>query len=477
MGRKPTTENAFLKLLSEEQGPLYWIGVDRTIRYVNETMAQWLGVEREKLEGVRAEYHSVATEAEPHLLVNSLCPAAEVFDGTQTHFQLRLVRQGALPSRHSAQAMVLRGGDGSELGLLVTITTDPLGHEPKKRQLDSLHLRVAQIREEQTKLAKIDRFLGVSPASKRIREQVTLAAESDASTLIVGPPGSGRETIARAIFAAGAASRRLLPIQCRQLDAEMLRSMVDMTAFRKPTSGVVSQVLLMLEVDQLDHAAQLALREVFREPKPPRVLSTARQSLRALAEQGKFDTALCDHLSVLRIESPALAERREDIPILAQAFLERLNPGRDIQLAGFAPEAMDLLVCYSWPGNIDQLAEIVRQAADTATKPLIYASQLPERIKAARHAAEHPREPATAPIELDAILQQVERELIERALSLAGGNKSKAASLLSLPRNRLLRKLELLKIDSPRSADDELELPDFRPISEFPNLAARLDAE
>lgn len=464
MGRRPTSDTAFAKLLSDEQGPLYWIAPDRTIRYVNEAFAQWLNVERDKVEGIRAEFQTSDAPTPAQALANALCPPAAVFEGAESQFSIQLTQT------HLARVLVLSGEEGDSLGLLVSISQQPFAQDSATYNAADLHLKVAQLREAHRKSCSIDRFLGVSPASKRIREQVALANESEANTLIVGAAGSGRETIARAIFAANAGAKKLLPISCKQLDAEMLRSMVDSSAFRAPSAGAPSQVLLMLEVDQLDHAAQLALREVFKEARPPRVLSTARRSLRALAEQGKFDSALCDYLSVLRIESPPLSERREDIPILAQAFLEKYNVGRVMQLTGFAPEAMDLLVCYSWPGNIDQLLEVVRVAAESATKPLIYASQLPERIRAARHAAQHPREVAE-PIDLDAILEQVERELIEKALSLTQGNKSKAAEMLKLPRARLIRKLEQLRI-LPPAMDEEIELPDFRPISEFPNLAA-----
>lgn len=470
MGRRPTSDTAFFKTLGEEQGPLYWIASDRTIRFVNDALAKWIELPRDQLEGLKCEFHSSDAPGSPQAIANALCPPADVFEGLQARFQIQL------KERHQACALVLQDQKSSHLGLLVTILPTPITHNNSTLCAEDLHLRIAQIRNDHRKACEIDRFLGVSPASKRIREQVSLANESRAATVIVGAPGSGRETIARAIFAASGGSKKLLPISCRQLDAEMLRSMVDNSAFRAPAPGAPSHVLLMLEVDQLDHAAQLALREVFKEPQPPRVLSTARRSLRTLAEQGKFDSALCDYLSVLRIESPPLADRREDIPILAQAFLEQHNPGREMQLSGFAPDAMDLLVCYSWPGNIDQLVEVVRQAAETATKPQIYASQLPERIRAARHAAEHPRE-VMAPIDIDAVLQQVERELVEKALAISEGNKSKAAAMLGLSRARLIRKLEQLRILSPTSVDDELELPDFRPIAEFPNLVAPLDSE
>jgi DNA-binding NtrC family response regulator len=478
MGRKPTTENAFARHLCEENGPLYWIGDDRVIGYVNESLALWLGVAREKIEGQKGEY-ATAPVNDQVLLANQLCPPPDLFDGKKTQFELLLPGDSGKPRRFTAHCLHLKRWKGESQGLLVSIDPEETKTTSDRMTLaaEDLHQRVAMLRAGNLRIANVDRFLGASAAAKRIRQQIRLATESNASTLIVGPPGSGRETIARAIHAASASPARLLPILCRQLDAEMLRSMVDPASYRFPTSGDASQVLLLLEVDQLDGAAQSALLEVFRQPHPPRVLSTARQSLRALVEQGKFDTSLCDHLSVLRIESPPLSERREDIAILAQAFLEQNNVGRETQLAGFAPDAMDLLVCYCWPGNVDQLADVVRQSVESAVKPLIYASQLPERIRAARHAAEHPREAAPVPIALDELLAQIERELIEKALVLAEGNKSKAAALLSLPRSRLLRKLEQLRIESPRGGEEETELPDFRPISEFPNLVTPLDSD
>jgi DNA-binding NtrC family response regulator len=470
MGRRPTSDTAFSKVLSEEHGPLYWISPDRVIRYVNDSLAQWLKIERETIEGLKAEFQSVSTTGTAQALANALCPPQLVFDRPQSEFEIQL-RQ-----RHRAHSLALRGPNQESLGLLVTVSQGSLESNSRSLEAADLHLQIAQLRGLEWKLSSIDRFLGVSPAAKRIREQIAIATESEASTLIVGTPGSGRESIARAIVAASSSTRRLLPISCRQLDAEMLRSMVDNSAFRGSSAGAPLQVLLMLEVDQLDSAAQLALREVFKETRPPRVLSTARRSLRGLVEQGKYDAALCDCLSVLQITSPPLAERREDIPILAQAFLEQHNQGRESQLTGFAPDAMDLLLCYSWPGNVDQLIEIVREAAETATKPLIYASQLPERIRAARHAAEHPKETQVA-IDLDAILRQVELELIERALTLAQGNKSKAAALLSLPRARLLRKLEQFQLLSQPASVEALEMPDFRPLSEFPNLSPPTEAD
>lgn len=476
MGRRPTNENAFAKLLREEQGPLYWVDPTRVIRFINEPLARLLGVERDQIEGRKAEYHSSPTGDENHDRANQLCPPAEAFTGRAERFSLRLVNVRGEATLHRARSSRLRSPAGEELGLLVLfdgaseVKPAPLG------DAEELHARVAALRAEHRACYSIDRYLGVSEAAQRLREQIAKASESNACATIVGPPGSGRETTARTIHTAGNSPQRLLPISCRQLDAELLRSMIDSSVYRNKVEATDAPVLLLLDVDQLEDAAQATLRRVFDEPYPPRILSTARRRLRELADANRYDRALAERLGAIEIVSPPLSERREDIPILAQAFLEQLNIGAERQLTGFAECALDLLVCYSWPENIDQLFEVVRSAAAIADGPLIHAAQLPERVRAARHAAKHPREIETEPINLDAILEQVERELIERALTLANGNKSKAAQLLSLPRARLLRRLEQLQIGPPpKPREEKEELPDFRPLSEFPELSAALE--
>jgi DNA-binding NtrC family response regulator len=474
MGRRLTNENAFLKLLSEEIGPLYWIGTDRVIRYANETLATWLGLKREEFEGLKSEFSSGPTGNRAQDAVNSLCPPAEAFAGLE-RFLLMLTRSGAVGS-YPAKAHPLKSRDGIELGLLVQISCDVAERNRPALTPADLHQRVAQIREKHRLRYGVERFLGVSEAAKRMRETIAIAMESDAATLVVGPPGSGRETIARAIHAAGGPSKRLLPILCRALDAEMLRSLIDTSAYQT-RSDAVAQSLLFLEVDLLDSAGQEALLAMLREPVHPRIFSTARQSLELLAAQGKFDSQLSEKLRAISIHSLPLAERREDIPILAQAMLEEQNRGRETQISGFSVEAMDLLVCYSWPENIDQLADVVRRAAAKARGSLITADELPERIRAARHAAQHPRDGAPQVIEIEKILEQVERELIERALAIAEGNKSKAAQLLSLPRNRLLRRMEHLKMTPARANGGAEETPDFLPLSEFVGTSDSVEAE
>ena len=143
---------------------------------------------------------------------------------------------------------------------------------------------------------------------------------------------------------------------------------------------------------------------------------------------------------------PPLAQRREDLPLLAQLFLEELNARGGKQVGGFTPEALDRLDAYPWPGNLDELAQVVAEAHERAGGPEI------ARGRSAR--ADPPggrRGGASAPHEetivLDEFLAAIERELIRRALARAKGNKAKAARLLGMTRPRLYRRMVQLGLE------------------------------
>jgi DNA-binding NtrC family response regulator len=174
-----------------------------------------------------------------------------------------------------------------------------------------------------------------------------------------------------------------------------------------------------------------------------RTLATARVPLAQLVADNRFRQDLACLLSTLVIELPPLAEHPQDIPLLAQWFLEAGNVAAEKQLTGFVPEATEQLRDYPWPRNADELAQVVRQACAAATGPRVPAAALPERIWLATAAAAlPPREEES--LVLDEFLAEIEKELLQRALARAKGNKTRAARLLGLPRARLLRRLEQL---------------------------------
>jgi DNA-binding NtrC family response regulator len=132
-----------------------------------------------------------------------------------------------------------------------------------------------------------------------------------------------------------------------------------------------------------------------------------------------------------------------DLPQLAQLLLEDLNALGGKQVAGFEPEALDALAAYSWPGEVDELAETIRHAHDRTENARITADDLPPQLHQSLRATSSPRR-AEQPIDLADVLRSVESELIDRAMLRAKGNKAKAARMLGIARARLLRRIEQL---------------------------------
>jgi DNA-binding NtrC family response regulator len=205
--------------------------------------------------------------------------------------------------------------------------------------------------------------------------------------------------------------------------------------------------LLIHRIDETSADLQVELAAFFvRRPLSWRLMATAAEPLLELARRGKFRDDLAAALSTIVIELPPLAQRRGDLPLLAQLFLEDLNASGRRQLGGFTPAVLDLLDSYSWPGNLDVLAEVVAESHQRATGREIDVADLPERIRLVSRAAAYPRQTEET-IVLDEYLGRVERELIRRALARAKGNKARAARLLGLTRPRLYRRMVQLGLE------------------------------
>ncbi len=177
------------------------------------------------------------------------------------------------------------------------------------------------------------------------------------------------------------------------------------------------------------------------------MLATARTPLLELAQAGRFRQDLAIALSTLVIELPPLVVRPQDVPLLAQLFVERINAEGAAQHSGFTPPAIEQLCAYPWPENIDELAAVVRDAHEQAAGPAIDVADLPRELRTDITQLS-PSESDEKPIVLDDFLRDVENELIRRALHQAKGNKTKAAELLGVSRPRLHRRLDELKTEN-----------------------------
>jgi DNA-binding NtrC family response regulator len=205
--------------------------------------------------------------------------------------------------------------------------------------------------------------------------------------------------------------------------------------------------LLLTEIDRAPADVQAHLAGWMSSGTLPlRVIATAREALSRAVARGEFREDLACQISTLLIEVPSLAERREDLPLLAQRFLEEHNVRGPKQLRGWSAEALDRLAAHPWPGNLAELAEVAREAHAAAEGIEVTAADLPPSLRLAADAAARPKR-AVETIVLEDFLAGVERELIERALAQAKGNKTRAARLLGMTRPRLYRRLVQLGLE------------------------------
>lgn len=448
MARPRTSATQLARLFAAAEQPIYVVDADWTLGYFNQAAQEWLARNDDDLLGVRCRYHSRADGEPIDALAAGLCPPPEAMRGQEA--------SGTVGPPHDCRAarfLPLAGALGSLVGVLVIVdpASEPeiLQHAAEVDGGTPLHDLLRRLHQHWGRHYQIDRLLGDAPAIRRARAQVELAAATRASTVICGQPGTGRQHTAAAIHAAGQGERPLpmIALACSLLNAELVLStihaMVAPGSDLRPGPGS----LLLNDVDQLPAEVQTELGCLWAaKPFPLRLLATSREPLGELARQGRFRPDLAALLSTIQIELPPLAERRHDIPLLAQAFLEDLNARGDKQVAGFTPETLDRLDAYGWPGNLDELARVVAEAHRRCHTPQIAPADLPQRLHLAAEAAAHPRRKEET-IVLDEFLASIERELIARALRRSKGNKAKAARLLGMTRPRLYRRMLQLGLE------------------------------
>ncbi|MRE41970.1 sigma-54-dependent response regulator transcription factor ZraR [Klebsiella quasipneumoniae] len=301
-------------------------------------------------------------------------------------------------------------------------------------------------------------MIGDSPAMQALLNDITLVAPSDATVLIYGESGTGKELVARAIHAcSGRGDKPLVTLNCAALNESLLESELfghEKGAFtgadRRREGRFVEAdggTLFLDEIGDISPLMQVRLLRAIQEREVQRVGSNQTLAVdvrliaathRNLAEEvsaGRFRQDLYYRLNVVTIEIPPLRRRREDIPQLAQHFLKRYAERNRKAVKGFTPQAMDLLIHYSWPGNIRELENAVERAVVLLTGDYISGRELPLAIAGTPLPSGGSEEGLIQP------LVEVEKEVILAALEKTGGNKTEAARQLGITRKTLLAKL------------------------------------
>ena len=290
--------------------------------------------------------------------------------------------------------------------------------------------------------------------------QARLVAESDASVLIFGESGTGKELLARAIHRASRrAERSFLAVNCGAIPAELLESELFGHARGAFTGAVAAHkglfqsadggTLLLDEIGDMPVALQVKLLRVLQEsevrpvgstqsiPIDVRVISATHRDLDAARAQGQFREDLYYRLNVVSLRLPPLAERREDIPILATHFLRKLAERYRRPLATLAPDAMALLIAAPWPGNVRQLLNLLEQAVALTTTAVIPASVVQNALT----------EDDAALVPLEEARRSFERDYLVRLLKITGGNVTQAAQMAKRNRTEFYKLLQRHKLE------------------------------
>jgi two-component system response regulator GlrR len=304
-----------------------------------------------------------------------------------------------------------------------------------------------------------DEIVSRSGRMAEVLAEAQMVAQSDASVLMLGDSGTGKELLARAIHRASARARKpFVAVNCGAIPEALLESELFGHVRGAFTDAVTNHKglfqaadggsLLLDEIGDMPPALQVKLLRVLQEravrplgssqsiPVDVRILSATHRDLEVAMAAGQFREDLYYRLNVVTLTLPELGERREDIPLLAQHFLQRLAAKYGKRLSGFAPEALKALTTAAWPGNVRQLHNVVEQVCALSTTPLIPLALVQRAL----------RTPAIEVLPYAEAKRKFEREYLIGLLKLTDGNAADAARLADRNRTefyRLMQKHEL----------------------------------
>lgn len=305
-------------------------------------------------------------------------------------------------------------------------------------------------------------IIGSSLAMQRLNEQIETVAREEATILITGESGSGKELVARAIHQLSRrADKPFIPINCGAMTETLLESELfgfvkgAFTGAVKSRPGVFESAdqgsIFLDEIGDMTPAMQVKVLRVLQERKvrrigaasetavDARVIAATNRDLAPMIHAGSFRQDLFYRVSVIPLHVPSLRERREDIPELVRYFTNRFaaRSGKSISISD---EALDILKKRSWPGNVRELENTIERAvAFTASGDSILPEHCLER------GATNGRQPAQLPTEglhLPSCLNEIEKRFVEEALGRCSGNQTRAADLLQIPVHSLRHLLD-----------------------------------
>ncbi|UPT59611.1 PAS domain-containing protein [Geobacillus thermoleovorans] len=433
---------------------------DGVVREINRAYCQFLGIRREEAIGKHV---------------------TEVIENTRLH----ICAQSGIPERGYiqkiyGQPMVVHRipiwRDGKVIGAIGMLIFQGVSEVYEIfRRLQELSREASRKEKKEAKPQEtadsapkgIERIIGRNPAIAAVKQMIRRAARVPSTVLITGESGTGKEVVARAIHEAGPhADGPFVSVNCAAIPESLLEAELfgyEDGAFTGAKKGgkpgkfqlAHGGTLFLDEIGDMPLAMQAKILRVLEEKKVEkvgglyetkvdvRIIAATNKPLEEMVRNGTFREDLFYRLNIIRIHLPPLRERKTDIPALLAHHMERMCRQFGVALKSFTKEAMEVLVDYSWPGNIRELVNVVEWLISMVEGDVIEREHLPAYLSTVQPAVSALPDQGVRIADLwKEMVYQSERERIAAALVAAGGNKAEAARRLGIHRSTLYEKLK-----------------------------------
>jgi PAS domain S-box-containing protein len=390
---------------------------------------------------------------------------SKVARGLPFEFEARLLRSDGQYRWFLFRRNPVRDEHGHVIRWIVTATDI----EDRKQAEQRLQHENVALREEIDKTSMFEEIVGTSAVLQTVLSRLSKVAPSDSTVLVTGETGTGKELIARAIHRRSQrSSRAFVSVNCAAIPRDLIASELfghEKGAFTGATQRRLGRfelaeggTIFLDEIGELPAETQIALLRVLQEHEfervggnrsirtDVRVIAATNRDLEAAIAAGTFRSDLFYRLNVFPIEIPPLRERREDIPLLVEYFIDRYGRKTGKSISGVNKQSLDLLQTYRWPGNIRELQNVIERSVIVCETENF---SVDESWLSQQPLATEPKND----LEFSQRVAAQEKEMIEAALSESGGRvfgPLGAAAKLGMPRSTLESKIRTLKIDKNR---------------------------
>ncbi|WP_339730238.1 sigma 54-interacting transcriptional regulator [uncultured Gimesia sp.] len=433
--------------------PIFLVDASRTILFFNRGCEKILEWSAEEILGQTCDY-AVDTDAdECESVCNLLCPPPEVFHGIRTEVPRYLLS-------HSGKTLpcVIRFSpllDEQQQTKLILGIIDRIEEPhtlPTASPPQQLHAELAALRLSLRNRFRFSTVIAKNDAMQRVLRQLELAIKTMQPVHFWGETGTGKEHLARVVHFESEQRRKIfIPLNCADLPPRELKQTVKKIFQRdfEESMPLEPGVLFLSHIESLTRDIQELILENYQSTSHKdniRLMTASSFSLSDLLGQELILPEFFYLITTMEIKIHPLRERREDLELLAQHFLENENRYQQKQVSGFAPGVLSLFQDYFWPANLDELTKMIQAAFQATSEPLITRESLPLRFKTGIDARSLGPALASAVLPLEETLRQVEVEQIVQALERAKNNRTDAAKLLGLTRAKLYRRMEALDV-------------------------------